>query len=85
MENKTYKDTAQARYKKKAQENLCIMLPKGRKEIWKQCANAHGMTLTKYLGNLISRDNPGVFDEESAEYFVNGSAGDPDITLHNMR
>ena len=64
MENKSnnYYPEAQAKYKKKAQENLCIMLPKGRKEIWKQCAAAHEMTLTKYLSELIKRDNPEIFD-----------------------
>lgn len=62
MAEKTYKDSPAARYKKKAQENLCIMLPKGVKQTWKECAAAHNMTLTSYLQELIRRDNPHVFE-----------------------
>ena len=62
METKTYKDSSQAQYKRRARENLGLDLPKGMKEIWKQCAAEHGMTLTSYLSELIKRDNPEIFD-----------------------
>lgn len=63
MEEKTYKDSAQSKYKKRARENLGLDLPKGMKAVWKECAAAHGMTLTSYLSELLKRDNPEIFNK----------------------
>lgn len=44
------------RYNKKAYDNILLVLKKGQKEIVKEHAEKQGMSVNKYINQLIERD-----------------------------
>lgn len=48
---------SQMKYISEKRERICINLPKGTKDIWKEYAAKRGMSFTEYITKLIAEDN----------------------------
>lgn len=55
MIDRKKQNTRQNEWKKKNQDSVHLMLPKGMKEKWKAEADAEGLSLTQYIIEKVSR------------------------------
>ncbi len=55
------------KYNRKAYDRISVMLPKGKKDLYKKVAQSKGLSLNGYINNLLISDLPKEYSNQSDE------------------